>query len=158
MTPLLNYLDVPVRFLVFTVPEAMGLIGPFVWGIFYQQFWIGALGSCVGYGLARFVMHKFPRHIVRGFLYWHLPTRGRAYRCPVFSHVREYIVIMLCLSLVGCHSGYNNILDCPALRVARCQDMPSVYQALKCDVRNKPKVFVYYFETEEGAMEGKVLL
>lgn len=127
MYPLLNYLDAPTRFLIFTVQEALCLIVPFVLGIAGDHFWCGCFGSGALYVLVRQCSRHIGLRSLRGFYYWHFPTRTKLYAYPIASHMREFVHIVSVLTLVGCQGAYNDFFDCPAERMPRCQSMRTIY-------------------------------
>ncbi len=158
MYALLNYLDAPVRFLIFTIPEALSLVVPFCWGIVLQKFWLGALGGFVAFSLVRLIAQRFSVQDFRGLVYWYFPTRPKAYQLPVMSYIREYLVLLACVSLMGC-SASERLLECPAQRVPRCQSVSAVYKEVAKDYEKKTSsVFVYSLLVDGEVQEGRVLI
>lgn len=127
MYPLLNYLDAPVRFLIFTMQEALCLFVPFMLGIACDHFWCGCLVSCVLYSVVRQCRRHIGLRRLRGFYYWHFPTRTKLYAYPIASYVREFVHVVSALSLSSCQSTYNDFFDCPAERTPRCQNVRTIY-------------------------------
>ena len=127
MYPLLNYLDAPVRFLIFTVQEALCLVVPFMLGVASDHFWCGASVACVLYAVVRGCRRHIGLRRLRGFYYWHFPTRAKLYTYPIASYMREFVHVVSILTLCGCQGAYNDFFDCPAEHTPRCQNMRTIY-------------------------------
>lgn len=128
MYPLLNHLDAPLRFLIFSIPEAMCLIVPFCLGIIYEQFWWGIFLSIVSYVAVRLCAKNLGMKYMRGFYYWHFPTRIKAYQYPITSFIREFVCVFLVMHLIGCSSVYSQMFDCPIKEAPPCQRLEQVYK------------------------------
>ena len=88
---LLNHLDQPVRFLYFTLDEAIVLLGSFLLGGIVNKPLIGII---IGVLLA-VILNKIKKfndncNITQMF-YWYLPTSTKAYRLCLPSYIREFL-------------------------------------------------------------------
>lgn len=88
---LLNHLDKPARFLLFTFDEFLCLGAPTFTGMVMQWFVTGFLMGLGFYFGLRFLKKQFPHGNLRKILYWYLPNGHKAFRIKVPSYVREWI-------------------------------------------------------------------
>jgi len=158
MRPLLNHLDAPLRFLIFTMPEAMSLMVPFLWGIGVNQFWKGCVSACVLYVIVR----QFSRYIgvrrVRACYYWYFPVRQKIYAYPVCSSIRELIQVIVLIFLGGCQPAYHDFFDCPVENVARCQSTKKVYAQHNATVRRVSCRWFYAYHEHNDTIAGSVIV
>jgi len=88
---LFNNLDNPVRFLVWTVPEALVLMAPIfgavVSGYVFTSLAFGAVGFCA----LRAGKRRFGKQSLAAVLYWHFPHNKRKLKVTPPSYVRMYI-------------------------------------------------------------------
>lgn len=87
---ILNYVDTPLRLLLWTVPEILMLIGPFFLGLILEQLTLGFVTSILYfYGYKKY-QQKFGKGQFHAVKYWYFPTDGRFKTLPA-SYLREYI-------------------------------------------------------------------
>ena len=88
---LLNHLDQPVRFLYFTLDEAITLLGSFLLGGLMNKPLCGVIvGILLAVALNKIKKFNQDCNITQMF-YWYLPTSTKAYRLYIPSYVREFL-------------------------------------------------------------------
>ena len=88
-TVLLNYLDEPVKFLLWTFPEIISFVIPLFTCLFLGSLIMGCLIGLLLFFLYRFIRQKVGHGGVKAFLYWYLPTPTSSICMP--SYQREWI-------------------------------------------------------------------
>ena len=86
---LLNHLDLPVRFLFFTMGEFIVILVPFMVGMIMNKM---LFGICAGFGLyqlLKLVNRSFNGATLRQIGYWYLPTAKDMLQLNIPSYVRE---------------------------------------------------------------------
>lgn len=87
---ILNYVDTPLKFLLWTVNEIVMLVVPCFIGIVIDQFALGVI-VCVGYfwGYKKY-KRRFGKGQFQAVRYWYLPNDSRFKSIPP-SFRREYL-------------------------------------------------------------------
>jgi conjugal transfer pilus assembly protein TraL len=87
---LLNHLDKPVRFLYFTIDEAISLLGGFLLGGLAGKPLMGFISGLV---ISVFLSKIKKAHVdtsLTQMFYWYLPTHMHAYSFYLPSYIREF--------------------------------------------------------------------
>lgn len=88
---LFNNLDNPMRFLVWTLPEAMVLWSPLFVGFATGYVFTSLLFSAGGFYLLREVTQRFGKQSLAAVLYWYFPPNKRKLKVTPPSYVRGYL-------------------------------------------------------------------
>lgn len=88
---LLNHLDKPARFLLFTLDEFLCLAAPIFIGMVTQWVTTGFFAGLGFYGSIKAFKKQFPGGNLRKILYWYLPNGHQAFQIPIPSYIREWI-------------------------------------------------------------------
>jgi type IV conjugative transfer system protein TraL len=88
---ILNYVDTPLKFLLWTKGEIGLFLFPAFAGLFFNQFILGLVVSFLNYRLFKIYQQKFGRDQFQAVCYWFLPHVPK--KIPAFppSYIREYI-------------------------------------------------------------------
>ncbi len=88
---ILQHLDDPLRFLHWTIDEAVAIVGPimFCFAIDYPIYGLISGGGCL-YGL-KTLKKRFGLESLKHALYWYLPKSKKKLPTIPPSHIREYI-------------------------------------------------------------------
>lgn len=87
---ILNYVDTPLKILLWTVDEILMLIGPAFLGLIIDQFILGMLISVVYFWGYKRYQRKFGKGQFQAVRYWYLPT-SRSFKWLPPSYVQEYL-------------------------------------------------------------------
>lgn len=88
---ILNHVDTPLKFLLWTKGEIGLFLAPAFGGLFLDQFILGLCVSFLNYRLSKIYQRKFGRDQFQAVCYWFLPhTPGKLPAIPP-SFVRGYI-------------------------------------------------------------------
>lgn len=87
---ILNYVDTPLRLLLWTVPEILMMIGPFFLGLLLEQLSLGVLVSIGYFYVCKKYQQRFGKGQFHAVQYWYFPTSRRFQSLPS-SYLREYL-------------------------------------------------------------------
>lgn len=87
---ILHHLDDPNRILIFTIDEAIVLIGGFMVGLLLSNLllMVFSIGACL---LIRIFKKRIGVGAYQAFAYWYLPYSKKAYKALPPSHIREWL-------------------------------------------------------------------
>lgn len=87
---ILHHLDDPNRILIFTIDEAIIVIGGFLVGLALSNLLLifGSAGCCI---LIRIFKKRIGVGAYRAFAYWYLPYSKKAYKVLPPSFIREWL-------------------------------------------------------------------
>lgn len=88
---ILHHLDDPLRFLHWTLDEAMSITGPAFFGLAVEHPLLGLIGSGVCYWALTTTKKRFGFESLKHALYWHLPKSDQRLPNTPPSYIREYL-------------------------------------------------------------------
>ncbi len=87
---ILNYVDTPLRFLLWTVHEIIMLVAPCFLGLIIDQFVLGICTSIAYFWIYKKYKRRFGKGQFQAVRYWYFPNDRRLKGIPP-SYRREYI-------------------------------------------------------------------
>lgn len=88
---ILHHLDDPLRFLYWTLDEAVAIMGPAFFGLAVEHPLIGLIGSGACTWALTTVKKRFGLACLKHALYWYLPKSNNNLPHLPPSYIREYI-------------------------------------------------------------------
>ena len=88
---ILQHLDDPLRFLHWTVDEAVAIVAPIFFCFAIDHALYGVVGGAVCYLSLKHIKKKFGLESMKHALYWYLPKSKKKLPTIPASHIREYI-------------------------------------------------------------------
>ncbi|WP_010303946.1 type IV conjugative transfer system protein TraL [Candidatus Odyssella thessalonicensis] len=87
---ILNHVDSPLKYLLWTKGEVALYIGPLMGGLVCDQLTVGIAICAANYWLNRQYKRRFGKGQFQAVAYWFLPSHGQLKKLPP-SHIREYL-------------------------------------------------------------------
>jgi len=88
---ILQHLDDPLRFLHWTVDEAIAIVVPIFFCFAIDHAIYGIFGAGGSFFLLKYIKKKFGLESLKHVLYWFLPKSEKKLPNSPASHIREYI-------------------------------------------------------------------
>jgi len=88
---ILNYVDSPVKWLVWTTGEVCLFLAPLFGGLFFNQLIAGCIISFLNYRVFKWYCRQFGKDQLQAVCYWYLPHAAKRYPAIPPSYIREYI-------------------------------------------------------------------
>jgi type IV conjugative transfer system protein TraL len=87
---ILSNLDQPVRFIFWTKGELLLILGPFLFGLFTDQFILGTVFALISFSGIRFYKKRFGKGKLEAVRYWYLP-RTRQLKAFPPTYLRRFL-------------------------------------------------------------------
>ena len=87
---ILNYVDTPLKILLWTIPEILMLIGPCFVGLIINQLTLGFVASVIILLIYKKYQRCFGKGQFQAVKYWFLPPETKLSVFPK-SYIREYL-------------------------------------------------------------------
>ncbi len=87
---ILNYVDTPLKILLWTVPELLMLIAPMLIGLIIDQLTLGLIVTIFYYWANKKYQRSFGKGQFQAVKYWYFPPDRRFKTLPP-SYIREYM-------------------------------------------------------------------
>jgi type IV conjugative transfer system protein TraL len=85
-----NFLDSPLKILLWTKGEWSLIFGPFLLGVVLNTFFLGVLCSLISIFVIRFFKKHFGKGQLQAVMYWYLPPTSKLKFLPL-SYKKEYL-------------------------------------------------------------------
>lgn len=87
---ILNHVDSPLKWLVWTTGEVCLFVAPLFLGLFFNQLIAGCIISFVNFRLSKVYKQRFGKEQLQAVSYWFLPHAFKRYPAIPPSYIREY--------------------------------------------------------------------
>lgn len=87
---ILNFLDSPLKILLWTKGEWLLIFVPFLLGVVLNIFFLGVLCSLISIFVIRFFKKHFGKGQLQAVMYWYLPSSSKMQNLPL-SYIKEYL-------------------------------------------------------------------